>query len=439
MSRKERLNRLPPDQLGAMLVCLMSVPGAAVSVFLTVAKFRSEYRCDSAILTACSYGEWFDCNRVLDSPWATPIYRLPISVYSTAYYLVLFGLGCAALWYPLRLLPVVRPMILWLAWAGLFAVAGLMSYAFFTVESACSYCVVIYGITLTIFLAAWLMNPRGHVAGLRALSSPGLRRRGAVGLLALLSFLALVSAQMVQYFSNAARLEFDRCLSDGGFLPHSTLMTATKRPRTQISVFLDLACEFCRREYETWRDFVAGHPEDHQLVVYHYVRAGACVPPKFPWSSAKAERNDSCAAAQAVECAEELVAGAGMKMVDALFTMQEREPPFFSLPNLGEAARASGLADVPHEGVDHPFFECIKSRRTASAIAEHALFAMEQNIASTPVTYLTFFDDKAQQLPRMIHIKGAKNYGSVERTLAIARKAAEDASGPAQRAQGAKE
>lgn len=430
MSRKELFYRSNPEQIGAMLVCLMSVPGMAVSVFLTLAKFRSEYRCDSSILSACSFGEWFDCNRVLDSPWATPIYRLPISVYSTAYYLVLFGLGLAALWYPTRLLPVVRPMILWLAWVGLLAVVCLMMYAYHAVESACSYCIIVYGITFTTFLAAWLMNPRGHLAGLRELFSSS-RRRGAVGFLAFLAFLALVSAQMVQYFGSVNRVEFDRCLSES-FLPPSSLQTEVKRPRAQISVFLDLACEFCRREYDGWRVFVAQHPEEYRLVVYHYVRAGACVPPRFPWQSAKAERNNSCEAAQAVECVEKLLPAGGLPMVDALFKMQERESPFFNELNLAEAAREAGLKDVPLESRDHPFFECIKGRAMTSLIAEHAYFAMEQGNSSTPVTYLTFFDDKGQPLPRMIHIKGAKNYGSVERTLAIARRAAEGASSGAE-------
>lgn len=428
MSRKGLFysTRTQPEQLGALLVCLLCVPGAAMSVFLTVAKFRSEYRCDASILSACSFG-WFDCNRVLDSAWATPLYRLPISVYSTAYYLVLFGLGCAALWYPVRLLAVVRPMILSLAWIGLVAVLCLMAYAYLVVESACSYCIVIYGITSTIFLAASLMNPRGHRAGLRELLAP-MRRRGAVWLLACLSFLALVSAQMVRYFGGVAKVEFDRCLAESE-LPQSTLDVGARRPRTQISVFLDLACEFCRREYEGWRSFVAEHPADYRLVVYHYVRAGSCVPPRFPWLSAKAEKNGSCEAAQAVECAELYQKGAGLRMVDTLFKMQERSSPYFHMESIAEAAREIGI-DVPPEGMEHPFLRCITSGKTATIIAEHAHFALEQNNRSTPITYLTFYDEKGRRLPQMIHIKGAKNYGSVEKTLATARRAAEDASAP---------
>lgn len=429
MARRNLWQRLHADQTGAVLVCLFSAAGALLSVFLTIAKFRSEYRCDAWLLTACSFWDWFDCNRVLDSYWATPFYRLPISVYATAYYFVLAGLAWAALSSPRRLLPVVRPLILWMAWAGLGVVAFLAFYAYVIVESACSYCVVIYGITLAIFLSASLMNPQGHRAGLLALFTPA-RSRGSVMLLVTLAFLALVSAQMVQYLRNANQVEFDRCMSEGG-LPESDVGYRGQQPEAQISVFMDLACEFCRREYDVWRDFVVANPGRYRLAVYHYARAGTCVPPDFPWLSAKAEKNASCDAAQAIECVERELPGAGMRMVDALFELQGLEPPLFDYTRLGEAARKVGLTDVPtDDGLDHPFFECLRNHETAAFVQEHAIFAMDQGLRSTPVTYLTFFRKDGSSVPRMIHIKGAKQYGSIERTLAAARAAAEGRAQP---------
>lgn len=407
-----------------MLVALFSLPGALLSVFLTIAKFRSEYRCDSSILSACA-SSWFDCNRVLDSPWST-MFRLPISVFSTAFFLVLGGLAWAALWNPIRLLVVVRPMILWMAWAGLLAVVTLASYAYFGVESACSYCVAIYGITLSVFLAASLMHPGGHRAGLMELFAP-VRRRGSVWLLAFLAFLALVSAQMVRFFSGVTKMEFDSCLTDGE-LPPSALETGSKRARVQIAVFLDLACEFCRREYDGWRRFVAEHPAEYRLKVYHYARDGACVPPDFPWFSWKSAKHASCEAAQGVECAERFKPGAGLAMIDALFALQDTGAPYFEVTKIAAAARAIGIS-VAQETLDDPFIRCLTSKETTPTILQHARYAWDQGLTSTPVTYLTFYDEKGRDLPRMIYVKGAKNYGSVEKTLQLARKAAEQAPG----------
>lgn len=407
-----------------MLVALLSLPGALLSVFLTIAKFRSEYRCDSSILSACA-SSVFDCNRVLDSAWAE-VLKLPISVYSTAYYLVLGGLACAALWHPIRLLAVVRPMILWMAWAGLLAVVMLGSYAFFVVESACSYCVVIYGITVSIFLGAALMHPGGQRAGLRELLAP-VRRRGSVWLLAFLAFLALVSAQMVGFFSGVTKVEFESCLAVGE-LPPSALETGSKRARVQVAVFLDLACEFCRREYEGWRRFVAEHPAEYRLKVYHYARDGACVPADFPWMSWKSSKHASCEAAQAVECAERFKSGSGLAMIDALFALQESGAPYFETTKIAAAAREVGIP-VAQDTMDDPFLRCMVSKATTAAILQHARYAWGQGFTSTPVTYLTFYDEKGRALPRMIYVKGAKNYGSVEKTLQHARKAAEQAPG----------
>lgn len=425
MLRRGLFQRLHPDQIGALLVCLLSAPGVLLSSFLTIAKFRSEYRCDAWLLSACSFWDWFDCNRVLQSFWATPFYRLPISVYSTAYYLVLFGLGVAALSSSRRILPVVRPIILWMAWIGFSLIIFLGAYAYFVVGSACSYCLVIYGLTLAILLSATIMNPQGHRVGLAAMFEPKTARGGVV-LLVTLVFLALVSAQMVQYRRGASRFELEQCAT-GGLLPESDVQSAARAPEVQISLFVDLACEHCKREYEVWRSLVAGQPEKYRLAIYHYARTGDCVPPDFRWYSGTAEKNYSCDAAQAVECVERELPDAGLRMVDALFALQGGEAPLFGPDRLVAAARQAGLTDLPDgpDALAHPFYKCLQGKKTVALASDHATFLMDQGILSTPVTYLTFFRKDGRPRPRMIMIKGAKHYNNLEKFLRAAQEAAE--------------
>ena len=168
MSRKmEWAQRAPNEIVACTLLCMVSVPGVLLSAFLTIVKFRSDYRCDHAMLSACSIGEWFDCNRVLDSQWSM-LLKLPISAYSTGFYMLVLVLAGAALWRP-RLLAVLRPVLLWLSWIGLLTVAWLAFYATVFVGGLCSYCVVIYGLTTAIFFATMMLHPQGLRSGLRSL------------------------------------------------------------------------------------------------------------------------------------------------------------------------------------------------------------------------------------------------------------------------------
>ena len=421
-SKVEWSQRVQAEIVACTILCMLSIPGALLSVFLTIVKFRSDYRCDHAMLSACSIGDWFDCNRVLDSQ-ASTLLKLPISAYSTGYYLIVLVLAGTVLWRP-RMLSVLRPILLWLSWIGLLAVAWLAFYATFLVGGLCSYCIVIYGLTTAMFLATMMLHPQGLRSGLRSLFVPWRQRQGSILLLTSLAFLASVSIQMVQYRRNAAQLHFDpKCVLSDGDLPETNLHAGSDRPTAQIALFVDLACQHCRREFEFWRAFVAAKPADHALAIYHYAREGDCLPGTSGGLSNVAAQNFSCLAAQAAECAERLRpdTGAGLAMVGALFELQDQGTPYFTELRLVAAAHAIGFTDVPEDSFDHPFHHCIRNHETISQIAEHARFALDQGLVTPPVTYLTFFMPNGARLPRVIRIKGAKQYGSAENTLAEAR------------------
>ncbi len=408
--KQEWLQQLNHELGACALLCLLSVPGVILSVFLTLVKFGSDYRCNTAMLSACSIGQFFDCNYVLSSA-ASTVFKLPISAYSTGYYLAVFSLAAAVLWRP-RLLSVVRPVLLWLAWIGLLIVIGLASYTGLVLREACSYCFLIYGLTFAVFLTTAAMHPQGHRAGLRALFVPWRPRQGGVLVLTGLAFLALVSVQMALYRRNAANVEFDaKCLvRDTGF-PETNLRTRTQASRltAHISLFVDFSCHHCRNEFEAWHNFVAANPDAYELEIYHFARTGECKLPAKRGNSRQADRHYSCLAAKAAECAEKILPGAGIPMVAALFALQDSgAPSYFTEESIGKAATAAGIDGIS-DRYEHPFYTCVRTDRQVTAhIARHTTFILERAV-DPPVTYITSYDADGQELPGGVaQIKGNK-------------------------------
>ncbi len=418
-----------PELTGAATLWLFSLTGALLSTFLTVAKFRSAYRCDESLVSAC--GSWFDCSRVLNSPWAS-VLGVPISTYAASYYVVLFGLATAVLVRPARYLPIVRPVILWLAWGGLAIVAWLAAYALVVVGGLCSYCSVIYAIQLVLFLAAWLMNPGGLLAGFVALWSH-LRRRGPALLLAVLGFVALTTAQMALYHRGAASMKVEpRCVVQGRSLPETALRTESAAPEVEVGLFVDLACPACREEFGSWMQDAEASGGRYQVSIYHYAREGNCVPANFPAQSPPSLKQHACTAAMAVECVARLTteraerepdrarrarvgADAGLAMMRRLFDMQG-EAPYFTRTRVAEAAIAGGLAVTVDDRAD-PFMTCLDDPQVRARIVEHARFGMNQRLMETPGAFFVFYDGHVPA-DRMLLVKGGKVYGDVDQLMA---------------------
>ncbi len=364
-------------------------------------------------------GTMYDCGRVLSSPWSA-LFGVPISVYAASYYAVMLGLATCVLWKPQRFLSAVRPIILAMAWVGLVVVALLGGYAAFGLRTFCLHCTVLYALGAAIFVAASLMNPGGHRAGLAALWVPNVRRRGAVLLIGGLSFLALTMVQALLYRRGAVRVVIeDRCIAyNEAGLPATTLRTAEKSPEVEIVLFLDLACPACRDEFKAWRRDVADSRGKYTLSVLHYPRESECIPPEFTARSRPSEQNHSCRGAAAVECVERMAPGKGLDMVAALFERQEGTSPYFPDVALVAAAQALGL-DVSPELTD-PFVECLDDPQVYSHIRTHALFGMEKGLTETPGTLFVFFEDEVPSDQTLL-VKGAKDYGNIDEYLAAAR------------------
>lgn len=415
-----RPRRPHPVSTGAMVVALAALPGALYSVFLTLVKFRSSYRCGFSLLSSCSS----DCSAVLTSDWSM-VLGAPISAYSTAYFLVLLGLAGALLWRPSAFMYTARPLLLLFGWAGLVSVAALAAYATLAVGGWCPYCAVIYALTLFAFLGVSLMHSQGHLEGVRSLLSLRMLQSSTLTI-TVLSFLALVSVETVWYRLAAADVAIDaECVVHREALPETLLRTsAPAKPRAQVALFVDLSCPHCRREYEIWREYVQHSGDRVLLSIYHMARHGECLPGSSGSKNPSAEEHKSCKAARAVECVEGMHEGKGLLMIDKLFALQDGSKPFFSRNNLGNAARELGIEGIPSdlespEAATSEFFVCLEDDSSAgmSRIRDHADFGAASGFVAPPAALLILYDADGAPRSQMVKIAGAKDHGDPGRLI----------------------
>lgn len=407
---------LQPDLAGAGLLWMFGACGVAVSVLLTLLKFRSAYGCDVSLLSACQIGGVFSCNRVLQSDWATTM-GVPISVLATAHYGVLIGLATCVLAWPGRYLVAVRPLVLWIAWAGLAVVPPLFAYSLLVAQGLCSYCLVVYAINVAIFLVAWWMHPEGLGAGLWAWFR-GSARGAAPSIMAGLSFVALVLTQMVVYQDATSSIETKvHCLRDGE-LPDTSLHTDASEPQVEVALFIDLACPMCQDEFNKWWQYVAASEGSFRLALYHFPREGDCQPYGEKAFNLGSEQHHSCLAARAVECAENRRPGAGLELVKRLFAVQDNtKGPYFTRERLVAFARELAVPGAE----DGSFLDCVETNSVVlSKIHEHVQFAADHGLAETPGAFFAFHDD-GKVLPQLYLVKGSKSYPNVRSFLHDAR------------------
>lgn len=423
MSPRRGYLSLHPDLAGAGLLWLFGACGIAVSVLLTLLKFRSVHACDESLLSACQIGGLFSCQSVLQSEWSTVLTDVPISILATAYYAVLLGLATAVLSRPMRFLAIARPLLLALGWVGLLIVPPLFLYAVLHVQSLCSYCCVVYLLNIGIFLVVWWMNPEGPIAGLAALFAPSIRRRGSTLMFAGLSFVALVMVQTLKYRQGAAAIEAKgRCLREGE-LPGTGLRlvaAGVEEPEAEVALFVDLACPACKREFRKWQQHVEQRPGRYELTIYHFPREGACVPPGDTSLSGTAAAHESCRAARAVECALRRRPDLGMALVGRLFDVQdEGREPYFTRERVGAVVAELGIAAAD----DAAFQDCFENdAEVLRRVREHVKFAAEQGLTETPGAFFGFYDEDHNRLPKLFLTKGAKDYPDLDEFVDRARR-----------------
>jgi len=364
-------SQLRADLVGSVAVWAFSVPGLVLSALLTVLRLRSDHRCDDTFLGACSGDGLLACSTVLGDAWAT-VLGLPLTVHASAFYLVTLGLAGATLLSPGTLRPLVRPVLLLAAWAGLAVAAMLAVYAVVGLGALCLYCLFLDGACLGVFLAALLANrgrllprrpPRGQLAATLMVA-------GVAGL----GFVTAVTAQralIFQYRSSEAEAEALRpCVVALRELevPALRLPSPAGPPTFIAALFLDLACPHCRAEYEFWRGYqveLAARGLAVELQLFHFPRGCSPEPGVSDVSRARA-----CDAARAQLCLGRGDHERGLGAFERLFA-EQAEP--FTSEHLALVAGAFAV-EADAGDADSPLFACMRSPEVAAELRRHLSF-----------------------------------------------------------------
>jgi len=401
--------------MGAGLIFVHGLFGAFLSAFLTALKFRSAYSCDVALLSSCQIGSAFNCESVLNSSWSTFPGDIPISIYATSFFLVVVGLSGTILLWPHHFSPAGRALLLVLAWCSIAVIVPLSVKALFL--GLCSYCLVVYIISVIILLAASIMNSRGPRSAVDSLRDSTTHRRTSTLLITGLTFVAFTLVQIVWFLQERSSVQAEeQCMTQTGELPETSLVIGSESPEVDIALFVDLSCSVCRREYATWKQDVLASEGKYRLKVYHFPLGEECVDGLTTFSL-KSEVNHSCAAARAVECIERQQKGLGLKLIERLFALQDADSgPFFSLQNLATAADDLGVHVDPGNPGD-PFFKCIEDDEAVlRRIQGHARFAAREHFRETPAILFVFYQGDVP-LNYAYRVTGEKNYEDIDQYI----------------------
>lgn len=364
-------SRLRADLVGSVSVWAFCVPGLVLSALLTVLRLRSDHRCDDTFMGACSGDGLLACSTVLSDAWAT-VLGLPLTVYASAYFLVMLGLAAATLMSPRTLRPLVRPVLLLASWAGLTIAVALAVYAVFGLGALCLYCLFLDGVCLGVFLAAVLAN-RGRVLPRRGLRGQ-LGATLMVASVAALGFLTAVTVQralVLRYRNAAAEAEALRpCVVALRELevPALRLPSPAGPPTHIVALFLDLACPHCKAEYGFWRAYqveLAERGVAVELQLFHFPRDCSPEPGVSDVSRARA-----CDAARAQLCMGRGDSERGLGVFERMFA-EQAEP--FTSEHLALLAGAFAV-EADAGSADSPLFACMRSPEIAAELRRHLSF-----------------------------------------------------------------
>lgn len=369
---------LARESLGAIALLFFSAPALVFGVFLTALKLRSEHRCDGFLQNTCSAG----CSAALSDPWSV-VLGVPLSVHASAFYAVLLLLAlCVGLWPATFAAPARLPLLI-LGLSGLCVSLALALYLALGLGTWCELCTLLYLANLGIFLAAWLLAPEGILATLRH----GWRRLELVGLtvgtVTLAAFLSLVLVQRRLYNQAAAAAARDRaqftsltCSEEQirALPPTDLRLPAAGEPDVVAAVFVDLACNHCRKEIGFWRDYQAVHKDSLEVRFFHFSADPAC----GPLDNQRLQRNQSCNAAIALECMLALAPTRDpLQHLERLLAFQDGPEPYFALARLATLeAEIPGLA------------ACIDTEAPLARVRRHIDFGVRAGLQAPPSTLL---------------------------------------------------
>ena len=425
------------------LVMLFAIVGLALSLFMSLAKFRSSYHCDESLLSACSAGAYLSCDRILASDWSTVGWSetdaYPITLFGSAFYAALLGLATPLL--GRRTHEVSKSLLLYFAWAGVLICLPLGYYAYVVVGGICLYCTSLYLVNLAILLSVLLLDSSGQGHQFRVLWRSKTQRASTL-LLSSLFFLAATMVQMLVYRQAALEVGVEpRCIASVEGLPLSSLVHTSgpkgARASEEFALFVDLACEHCAAAFRDWSHVVDLWGGRFRLSVYPVAGDHEC-DPVGRFSSPSAQAHNSCQAATAVECLEGLAPGRGLAYVTALFKHRQQirqsdrhDDVAFTTAHLLAVAASLGpeIAELRED-----LERCIKptgnsddGNPSLDRVIERSNAAANMRVHGLPATFLVFFDSQGAPLRLGIRLSGHKRYPNIDRTITLARDQVQEA------------
>ncbi len=337
---------LAPESFAAIVLVVFCVPALAYSGFLTFVKFQALWSCDSVVVAACGSG----CSRAMFDTWSM-VGGVPVTVYASAYYLILLVIAGAIGLGPRAFTPIARFPALVLGTAGLIVSVAFAWRARVGLGEFCELCSVLYLANLGIFLAVWALHREGYWRGLFG----GLRRLHAiVWLMSAVLALGFAAGVLVQ---RRVWLQQERAVLKETVVgqcptpllpppPASTLMLASDGPpEVLVTAFIDLACHYCRDKvkqlralhdkYRAWLQIefvvVVSDPDYGRPRVEDLIRAGSAI------------------AARTLMCWQRLAPEADAAHLDRLFALQDQPSPFFTPAGMAELTTELGLTTTDHK------------------------------------------------------------------------------------------
>lgn len=371
---KRPYRQFGPETFSALALVLFSVPALVFSVFLTVLKFRTQYRCDGFLQNSCTSG----CSTALTDT-LSEIWGIPLTAFASSFYFVMLALAFVVGLWPRDLAPAARFPVLVLASGSVGLSVFLGLYAWFTLGVVCEYCCLLYVASLGVFLAARLLNPEGVIRGLLN----GARRVNVVGLtLMIVAVTAFVAIALVQkrlwgqYAADVLRSDLactERLLQE---LPETHFkLPSEAAPEVVLAVFIDFACAHCKKDFEFWREYQRMHRDAVQVEFFHLASDAAC----GPLSNPVLQRQSSCNAALAAECLHDLLPGHEIDHIERIFAMQNTSEPYFSQANMEALANELAVPDL---------LTCMNNPTTLARVRHHIVYGISKGLRSPPSTLL---------------------------------------------------
>lgn len=370
-------------RLFAGFVCLLGLAGIGLGAHLTRLKFRLLETPCLGLGAGCSIDASLDCGHALADPWSM-LFGFPLSLWASSFYAVVAVLGVAIWLRPGALGGLATHALVVLAALGVLPSLLLGIYSFGWLGSVCPFCVGLYGVSVLLLLTSLALHRR--LGGALAWSAARRRKGALLDAVFLCSMVFVYSAGTQSLLYQVLRRSADpQAGCPQKFrrpLPATSLVFGAERPAIVLAIFVDPSCAHCKSAYRQVIDlFRDGALEDTQVRVFLFPRTGCSTkafPGGFPVSSPAARESNACLAAAAAVCADIQRPGAGVDLLQYLYTLHDAPDgrPLFAPEKVALVVHEAGLKFDP-DAEDDPFRRCLVEDATLNRVVAHQRYLLD--------------------------------------------------------------